>query len=186
MSKWKKTRKGVELGGYGVAYREDYPLTGYSHGGGRVGRAQFYRRNKRGKFASRGDEDVDFPFNVPTTEQVYAGGRMLGERVYAALPEGGGQYKYTGGLSRSIRIMVTGFMIVIAFVAGIYIMNLIVDLLLTMGDVFGVTAMTQLASMRTYASLALGITACLAALIIGILLFFREEEVNDSVLEVDW
>ena len=182
MSRWKRTPHGVELGGYGVAYREDYPLTGYSRGGGRVGKAQFYRRNKRGKFASRGDEDIEFPISVPTNEQLLT----AGERIYAQLPEGRAQYHYTGGLSRSIRILVTGFMVVIAFVAGIYITNLVVDLLLTMEDVFGTTAMTQLATMRGYAEVALGITACLVALIIGILLFFREEEVDDSVLEVDW
>jgi len=167
----------AEIYGRGVGYRKDYPVTGYSEGGGRVGRAQFYQREGGGRYEERSPIIV-LPTRGGTGERINIGQGSRGINIDVGP---GGSYKPGFNIVRDMRLLLVAGMFTVLFIISFWIIDGIFEFFLDLGDVFGPEVMTQIANWQTPLTAALGIVACLIVGGVLLLVFFREDEVDDSV-----
>lgn len=164
----RRTKKGVRTSRAGVAYREEYPLTGYSKG--RLGRVQYYRRDPQsGRFDRIPEHQLP---------EVDASG------IRKLYPEAGGTYVHKRDWWRDIQLIGTLGVIIITAMVSYVVLNGFFDYMI---DIEFVNSLGfSLENIRTEATLLLTVVI---GLIVGggmSLFLFRQNELDDSVyLEVE-
>jgi len=190
-----RSRRAMEVApierGYGLGvYTKDpkwYTET-VTKGGTKVGPFRGYRRGAEGQYEESRWRGFPQPTGIPKGKMPEMSFQTPDGYTFSfgKIGEPTGKYKTGVTLVRDMKILLAAGLFMGLFIIGMYIWNMIFDFLVSQQAVFGANAIGALNAQRMPLTIALGVVSCLVIGGILVLIFFREEEVDDSILVGDF